>query len=317
MKTIATKWLTATLVTAAAAMPFSAAAQTVGVGTMSQGTISYTTGSVISRVMAENMQLQARVQPSSGETVLIPLVNNGDVDFGIANVLEGYQAYTGTGVFAGREQENLRVAAVLFPLRTAMFVRADSDIHTMEDLKGKRVTFGFSAMGTIDTVMQAVLANAGLERGDIRPVMVPNVVAGAEQLQNGRADAFFFALGGAKTAEVNASIPLRVLPMNTDDAAVARMQAIFPDGYIDVARALPNYVGMTEPTAVLAYDNLLLTSSEASDELIRTVLDGMVARQSDLAAGLPLFNELSAENIYKPELKTPYHPAVIQWASEQ
>lgn len=317
MKNAIKKRLFATAVAAAAALPLGAAAQTVGVGTMSQGTISYTTGSVLSRVMNEDMGMQARVQPSSGETVLIPLLNNGDVDFGIANVLESYQAFTGTGVFDGRAQENLRVAAVMFPLRTAMFVRADSDIHTLEDLRGKRVTFGFSAMGTIDQVMQAVLANAGLERSDIQPVMVPNVVAGADQLQNGRADAFFFALGGAKTAEVNAAVPLRVIPMNTDDEAVARMNEIFPDGYVDVAPPLPNYAGMSEPTAVLAYDNLLLTNDSVSDEMIRAVLEGMVEQQSELAAGLPLFNQFSAEDVYKPSIQTPYHPAVIQWASEQ
>ncbi|TGG95055.1 TAXI family TRAP transporter solute-binding subunit [Natronospirillum operosum] len=309
--------LSAALVVAALALPAHALAQTVGVGTMSQGTISYTTGSVISRVMNEDMGLQARVQPSSGETVLIPLLNNGDVDFGIANVLEAYQAYTGTGVFEGRAQENLRVAGVVFPLRTAMFVRADSDIHTLADLEGKRVTMGFSAMGTIDQVMAAVLANAGLERGDIQPVMVPNVVAGAEQLQNGRADAFFFALGGAKPSEVNASVPLRVLPMNNDAESIERMQAIFPDGYIDVAEPLPNYVGMDEPTAVLAYDNLLLTNSTVSEEMMRTVLDGLIAEKDSLVAGLPLFNELTAEDIYKPQLQTPYHQAVIDWANGQ
>lgn len=317
MKRMTRNWMVTALVAASMAVPAQALAQTVGVGTMSQGTISYTTGSVISRVMNENMDLQARVQPSSGETVLIPLVNNGDVDFGIANVLESYQAFSGTGVFEGRPQENLRVAGVVFPLRTAMFVRADSDIHTLEDLRGKRVTFGFSAMGTIDQVMQAVLANGGLERGDIQPVMVPNVVAGAEQLQNGRADAFFFALGGAKPSEVNASIPLRVLPMNSDAASVERMQAIFPDGYIDVAEPLPNYVGMSEPTAILAYDNLLLTNSSVSDEMMRTVLDGLLAQKDSLVAGLPLFRELTAEDIYKPHLQTPYHQAVINWAEEQ
>ena len=38
----------------------------VGVGTMSQGTMSYTTGSVIAKVMKEKMKLEARVQPNSG-----------------------------------------------------------------------------------------------------------------------------------------------------------------------------------------------------------------------------------------------------------
>lgn len=292
-------------------------AETVGVGTMSQGTISYSTGSALAKVMNEEMGLQARVQPNSGETTLLPLINSGDFDFGIANVLEVYEAYHGEGTFAGREQPNLRVAASMYPLRTAMFVREDSDIYTLDDLKGKRVTFGFSAMGSISVVMESLLANAGLTPGDIQPVMVPNVVAGAEQLQNGRADAFFFAVGGAKTAEVNAVIPLRVIPMNTDAASVARMQEVFPEGYIATAPPLPNFAGVSEPTPVLTYDNMLVTNASVSDERIRAVLDGMVNNIDALAAGMPLFRGLNPDQIYKESIQTPYHPAVIEWASNR
>ncbi|MBC7203862.1 MAG: hypothetical protein H5U29_10140 [Pusillimonas sp.] len=38
-----------------------AAAQNVGVGTMSQGTISYSSGSAIAKVIAEQAKMQARV----------------------------------------------------------------------------------------------------------------------------------------------------------------------------------------------------------------------------------------------------------------
>lgn len=291
-----------------------AQAQTVGVGTMSQGTISYSTGSALAKVMNEDMGLQARVQPNSGETTLLPLINSGDFDFGIANVLEVYEAYNGEGTFAGRPQPNLRVAAAMYPLRTAMYVRADSDIYSLEDLRGKRVTFGFSAMGSISVVMESLLANAGLTTSDIRPVMVPNVVAGADQLQNGRADAFFFAVGGAKTAEVNAVIPLRVIPMNTDDASVARMQAVFPEGYIAIAPPLPNFAGVSEPTPVLTYDNMLVTNASVSDERIQRVLDGMVNNIDSLIAGMPLFSGLIPDQVYKESILTPYHPAVIEWS---
>lgn len=290
-------------------------AETVGVGTMSQGTLSYSTGSALAKVMNEEMGLQARVQPNSGETTLLPLINSGDFDFGIANVLEVYEAYHGEGTFAGRAQPNLRIAASMYPLRTAMFVRADSDIQTLADLKGKRVTFGFSAMGSISVVMNALLANADLTAGDIQPVMVPNVVAGADQLQNGRADAFFFAVGAAKTAEVNAVVPLRVIPMYTDDAAVARMQEVFPEGYIAIAPPLPNFAGVSVPTAVLAYDNMLVTNASVSDERVTTVIEGMANNIPALGAAFPLFRGLDPDQIYKPSIQTPYHPATIEWAA--
>jgi len=294
---------------------FAASADTVGVGTMSQGTLSFSTGSVIAKVMNEHMDIEALVQPNSGESTLIPLVNSGELDFGIANVLEAAHAAVGEGVFDGRPQENLRIASVLYPLRVAYFVRADSDIHTMADLKGKKVTWGFSAMGSIDTVATAVLANAGLTPDDISPVLVPNVVVGADQFTNGRADAFLFAVGAAKPAEVNASVPVRVLPFDDSEAAVASMRAVFPDGYIAIAPPLPNFAGVSEPTPVLGYDNLLLTNGSVSDETIKKVLDGLADNRDALIAGFPLFRGLKPELFHKEGLVAPFHPATANWAA--
>ena len=52
---------------------------------------------------------------------------------------------------------------------------------TLADLKGKRLPAGYSAMRTLDRVSLAMLATAGLTLADVRPVMVPNVIRGAER----------------------------------------------------------------------------------------------------------------------------------------
>lgn len=290
---------------------------TVGVGTMAQGTMSYTTGSVIAKVMKEKMGLEARVQPNSGETVLVPLINGGELDFGIANILEAQEAVTGQGTFKGRQQGNLRVAAALFPLRTAYFVRADSPIKTMADLKGKRVTVGFSAMGSVDKIAKALLASGGLKDGDYRPVLVPNVVAAADQLLNDRADAFFFAVGAAKVTEVNASVPLRALPMPTDAEAVARAKAIFSGGYAAPVTAAMGMVGVGENMSVMGYDNMLLTSEKTKPELIKQVLSGIAENKPALIEAFPLFRGLDPKQMVKPDLQVPYHPASLDWARSQ
>jgi len=295
----------------------SALAQNLGLGTMSQGTLSFTTGTVLAKVLNENTDLEARVQPNSGESVLIPLINGGNLDFGIANVLEAQQASSGTGVFEGKKQPNLRIAAILFPLRTAFFVHEDSDIKTLADLKGKRVTMGFSAMGTVDSIAKALLHAGGLEPSDIQPVMVPNVVVGAEQFLNGRADAFFFAVGAAKVAEVNAAQPVRVLAMPDDAASIARLKSQFPDGYGVTVPPLPNFAGVSAPTTVLGYDNTLLTGTHVSDETIKQVLNGIAENKDKLGAAFPLYRGLNPDKMYKDDIATAFHPATVDWASSR
>ena len=217
-----------------------AAAQNVGVGTMSQGTMSYSSGSAIAKVIAEQAKMQARVQPNSGESVLIPLVDMGELDFGIANILESAEAKLGERAFEGREAKNLQIATVLFPLKTALFVRADSDIKSLADLKGKRVTYGFTAMGSMNTVLDGLLATGGIGPDDIRQVLVPNVVRGADELIAGNADAFYFAVGAAKVTEVDASVGgLRMLPMGTSEAQLAAMRKIYPYGYMKTSLNSP------------------------------------------------------------------------------
>ena len=292
-----------------------AQAENLGLGTMSQGTLSFTTGTVLAKVLNEKTDLEARVQPNSGESVLIPLINSGDLDFGIANVLEAQQASSGTGVFSGKKQDNLRIAAILFPLRTAFFVHEDSDIKTLADLKGKRVTVGFSAMGTVDTIAKALLHAGGVEPSDIKPVMVPNVVVGAEQFLNDRADAFFFAVGAAKVAEVNAAQPVRVLAMPDDAVSIARLKSQFPDGYGVTVPPLPNFAGVSAPTTVLGYDNTLLTGTHVPDAAIRKVLDGIANNKDALAGAFPLYRGLDPDKIYKQDVATAFHPATIAWAA--
>src|SRR5512145_1903189 len=183
----------ATLVAAALGLAAAgAAAQTYGVATMPPGTLNHTTGSAIAKVLKEKGGLNVLVQPTAGESSLIPMVGRAEAELGIANIAAVSGVTRGTG--PGQEPD-LRLVGSLHALRAAFFVRKDSDLKTIADLKGKRVTTGYSAMRTVDTIVQAMLASAGLGIGDVTPVPVPNVVRGADDFLNGNADTFMFGFG--------------------------------------------------------------------------------------------------------------------------
>lgn len=301
----------------AASLTGTALAQSVGVGTMSQGTMSYSAGSAVAKVLAEQAKMQARVQPNSGESVLIPLLDTGELDFGIANVLESAEAAKGERAFAKRPAKNLQIASVLFPLKTAMFVRANSDIKTMADLKGKRVTFGFMAMGSINTVLEGLLATGGVSPSDIKQVLVPNVVRGADELVAGNADAFFFAVGTAKVTEVDAAVGgLRMLPMGNQPEQVAALKKIFPFGYETLENPRPGLAGVTEPTPTMAYDNLLLTSSNASEATVYKAMKALYENQAELANAFAPFRAFDVKQMYKTDMPLPFHPGALRLYKE-
>ena len=68
--------------TLAVGLSESARADTVGLAMMPQGTL----GSSIANDLNEKIDVGAVSQPNSGETALIPLVNLGELDFGIVNI---------------------------------------------------------------------------------------------------------------------------------------------------------------------------------------------------------------------------------------
>ena len=110
------------------------------------------------------------------------------------------------GIQTGKLQNDLRIIGSIYTLRIGLFVRKDSGMTTMADLKGKRVPAGYSAMRTLDKNTQAMLATAKLTLNDVKPVMVPNVIRGGDDFIAGATDAFMFSFGGPKVREADASV---------------------------------------------------------------------------------------------------------------
>ena len=88
-------------------------------------------------------------------------------------------------------------------------------------------------MRNIDMVTRAMLATAGLTEADVKPVLVPNVVRSADDFMAGNADMFFFAFGGPKVREV--------------DATVGGIRALEIDDGGHAGRAQDHAVGLSDP----------------------------------------------------------------------
>jgi uncharacterized protein len=289
----------------------------IDIGTTTQGSLSYATAVALAQISYQKAGIRGRIQPNSGGGALLFQVHNGELDFGISAVGEVEEAYLGRRVFAGRALDNLRVVAVLYPIRSALFVRDGSTIEQIADLAGRNVTSGFKAMPALDGIFAAVLANGGISQDAIQPVMVPNVTRGADDFTSGRADAFFFGVGAAKVIEVDASVGgVRLLPLDTSPEALRRMREHFRYGYPILEQPAGNTVGVSAPVYVMAYDNLLVTHAGTPPARVREVLNLLADYREELAQSMPQFRRFSEEQMYK-ELPLPYHPAAVEWFGER
>jgi uncharacterized protein len=285
-----------------------ALAQTYGLATMQPGSLNHTTGSAIAKVLKEKGSMNALVQPTAGESVIVPLVARGEADLGIANALEVSVAAD------GGKMPDLRLIGALHPLPTAFFVRKDTSMRTVADLKGKKVVFGFSAQRVIDIVMRAMLATAGLTEKDISPVLVPNVIRGADDFVAGGADVFYFAFGAPKVREVDATVGgIRVIEI--PEAGMDAARKIYPDGYLAPATPGPFYIGVEKPMGVYTWDNMLFTHAKVKDEAVYKMIDTMAKNQADLVAIQPALRTFAPQALYK-KYGVPYHPGALKYFAD-
>jgi TRAP transporter TAXI family solute receptor len=294
-------------------------AQPLGIGTNPQGTMVYTLGATVSKALADSAGIQSRVQPQSGTGTMVPLVNSGEIDIGFCNAREFYDSFHGVGSSDKRPNPNLRAIAVLFPLQVGLIVRNDAPIKSVKDLKGKSISYGYSSQEVIRILLDGLLANAGISINDMRPVLVPNLVRGIDELIAGRVDVSFFALGQAKVAEADAAISggIRFLPVDTSPAAVDAMLKVVQVGYVAQVSPAPNLPGVREPISVAHYDYVAFANKDVPAERVKTITRVLAEQKDAMAQSLPLFRRLAPDKMYTKKLQVPYHEGAIAYYREK
>lgn len=299
------KMLAAAALTALFAAP--ASAQTLGFATMQPGTLNHTSASAVSKVLKEKAGLNVVVQPTAGESVLIPLVSRGEAELGIANIFEV--------VAAKQNTPDLRLIGMLHPLRGAFWVRKDTNMRTMADLKGKKVGMGYSAMRTIDPMVKAILATGGLAEKDVTPVLIPNVIRGADDFASGQADMFFFAFGAPKVREVDATVG-GIRALEIPESGIAAAQKILPEGYLTPAQPNPFFIGVEKPMGVYTWDNMIFTNAKVKDEVVIKIIETLEANKAELVSIQPALREFSAAALYK-KYDLQYHPGALKYFKDK
>jgi uncharacterized protein len=294
-----------------------ALAQPLGLGTSPQGTMTYAVGAAVAKVLAEHGKIQARVQPSSGTGTMVPLVNSGEIDLGFCNTLELSDSFQGVGTANQRPNPNLRVVAILFPIKVGLFVRNDSPIRSVSDLKGKTIAHGFASQEVIKLMVDGLLATGGLSVKDMKTVLVPNLGRGVDEFIAGRVDATAFALGAGKVSEADASVGgIRFLPVSDSPTALEAMRKIFPTAYLEKVAPGPGLTGVREPITTMAYDYTLFANASVPADRIQRILGILVAQKAALAQNQPLFRDMRLERMYG-KLGVPYHPGAVAYFREQ
>ena len=298
-------------------LAFGASAQEVSIGTSNPGSIYHSSGSVIAKLLNEKANVRSTIQPFASPNVFIPAVNAGDMQLGLANIAEITWAIEGKEHFDKRPNRELRAVAVMYPLRSAIFVRKDSPIKSLADLKGRPALDGFTSQKIILPLLDAMYATVGMKRSDMRAVQVPNVVVGADAFAAGRAEMFFFAIGAAKPKEVDASVGgIRALSLPNTPQAEKAVREHFPPGYLRLEKPSPVNVGIVAPIYSLAYDALVFASTKTPANVAYQTAKVMHENAKQMGEAFGPFRLFDAKTMAKDLSPVQYHPGAVKYYKE-
>jgi TRAP transporter TAXI family solute receptor len=270
--------------------------------------------------MNEKMGIKTRVQPYSGSSTYIPLLNRNELNFALVNVSDGVNAREGITNFKGQPQTNLRLINVMFMLRFSILVPGDSPVQKIEDIKGLRLPSGFTSQTTIRNLMRAVLASGGLKEGDLKTYPTPNVFKGVALLGEGRVDAAGIAVGVAPIQKAAIKLRkrggVRFISIGKDEAA---MNAIVPSSGV-VVKPAPHLKGIVKPTTMMGFRVFLTTNDQASDKMVYNLIETIHKNKPFLVAAtkaLGTFNpKIMTFDLAGKMGRVPYHPAAIRYLKE-
>ncbi|MDG2462439.1 MAG: TAXI family TRAP transporter solute-binding subunit [Planktomarina sp.] len=270
-------------------------------------------GRTLAAAISEVGELQIRPQELANTADYIPLVNAGDIEFGIANVVQLTYAVNGTGMSEGRPNSNLQMVATLMPFRSAYIVRKDSDIKSIEDLKGRRVpVFADKALG--DYVTKGYFANANMSLDQVDGVAVPNFPRMWASFAEGSADVAIVVVGAANSREYDASFGIRYLSFENTPEALARTRKFLPQMYLQEMPA-GSVPGIDKPTNVNVFDYTLFAGKDVSDDMVYKSVKALWEKEADLLAAGPFWNGFMKEKMSAP-LGLTYHPGAIKFYKE-
>ncbi|MFM2043570.1 MAG: hypothetical protein RLY86_2146 [Pseudomonadota bacterium] len=158
--------------------------------------------------------LIAVAQSTSGAVENVIAMRDGRMETGLVQADIAFAALRGKGPFADAPPfETLRSIANLYPETIHLVVRADGPVHTVAELKGRRVALGERGSGTLVSA-RALLEAHGLSERTVQPVYL-SPGAASDRLIAGEVDAYFI-IGGyplPAVADLAQRLPIRLVPL--------------------------------------------------------------------------------------------------------
>lgn len=232
-------------------------------GSASLGSTGYQIITVLSAAVAKHTDLRSSALSTAGGAENMALIGEGIIDFGQSTTSDWYPALSGEGRYEGNPVDAVQMFSYMV-WQANPLVRADSDIHTLDDLRGRRVSPS-TAGGANAGLWEAVFKAAGIyddidwTYGSWREVY--------DGLASGGIDAIPVLLAAGERSglveELESSVETRIIPI--PEEVIEEAQKINP-GVMKSTVTPEQYPSLSEPMLMVAYAGILAAHPDVSEE---------------------------------------------------
>lgn len=269
----------------------------------------YPLGGEIAKIITDETGIQVDAQSSNASADNVIALANGEAELAFVQTDVVAHAVEGVHSFEGKAVSGVMALGSLYPETVQIVVLADSDIQSVEDLKGKKVSVGAPGSGTYVNALQILEAH-GLTMDDID---AQNLDFGesTDGIQDGLIDAAFIT-AGTPTGAVEglaATHKVRILPIEQDkiDALIEK----YPFYAEDVVPA--GTYGLEEDVKTVAVMAMIAVNENLSEDdvynITKAIFENVDQLTHDKAKFISIDSALDGVGI-------PLHPGAEKYYKE-
>ena len=284
----------------------------VGITTGGTAGTYYPLGGEIAALWMKHIQdLDVSVQSSGGSIDIIIKFIIQEAELSTVQNDPMYYAYQGDqDFFNGEVIDSFVAIGSLYPELVQVVVAGDSDIKTIEDLKGKKVSVGAVGSGVYFNAVQ-LLEMAGLTLDDIQPQYL-SFDESSTSFQNRQLDAFFITAGLPNPAimDVASRQEVRLFGLTEDQMGALSEKYSF---YVPVVVEAGTYQGMKEAVTVPSMNAVLICRKELPEDLVYQMTKVLFENKDEMTHAKKEFinGEYGVGGI-----PVPYHPGAERYFKE-
>ncbi len=284
------------------------------IGSNRQGSVFFLLASGFAKTLQQNLNIKVTAQPHAGSSVYIPLMDNGEITLGLNNSMDSGAAVRGKPPFR-KKASNVRAIARVWIIPYGYIVKASSNIHSIADLRGKKVVTNIKTVVALKALNYSLLSGGGLSPKDVIGIDSGGVVKNVDMIIEGRVASAPAAMGMPVVRKAHAAVGLRFLPVGsgTSDATLAKDA---PGSRTFTQKVHKRYPFITKTTTIAAFDAYLNAGKQVTDEdayAIAKVLHTQWKKLQKAYGPLRGVKQSAIAPATNPHL---YHPGAVKYYKE-